>query len=303
MVILSVIGAVLAASAAVYLLLLRTYITARDEAGAIGAFERLLGAGYGVISDPLGEFTRTPEDADRMAEAYAQNIRHLAPLAARHPGKVAIAVKPTAIGVGSDEGATRRAERICWAARATGVFVWFDAETRAVHMPTHDLVTGLARRGFRDLGLAIQSMYTDASWLLLSVSRLPISVRLVKGAYAGDGDTKDGAAIAEHLRRLIHAARSCYDDRPAMVATGSCDETVIREAGNEVERQFLWGVRPNLAARLLAEGRRVTVYCPFGDLKRGHGYFMRRLREGIRWSTLWLFVRNILEARRFRRSL
>ena len=287
--------------AAGYGLLLTTYIVGRDEAGTIAVFRRLLKKGYGIISDQLGEYVTDDTGADRLAAAHLANVRHLADLAAAYPGRVAVAMKPTALGltVGSERARLRAAE-ICSVAASLGVFVWFDVESKETLAAYHTFVVDLAQV-FPNVGVVVQAMHLSSTKVVTMLASHNVHVRLVKGAYA-DGEILETQALRDSLIKLnAHARVEFWDDR--LVALGSCDDVVVASAGIAQEHQLLWGVRSALAVHLREQGKRVTIYCPFGSLKSGHGYFMRRLKEGIHFSMMLNFVRNILEARRFRKSI
>jgi proline dehydrogenase len=72
-------------------------------------------------------------------------------------------------------------------------------------------------------------------------------------------------AIASHnLRSVAHA-----------LAVNSA----AGRADTDLELQVLRGLGDDLAAALAAQGRRVRIYCPVGDLVAGMAYLVRRLLE------------------------
>lgn len=284
-----------------YAILLTTYIVARDESSAIIMFWRLLRSGYGIISDRLGEFVSDAATADRMAAEHLSNVRNLGSMAAAHPGKVAVAIKPTALGLTvGKEAAIERARTIVSVAQTLGVFVWFDAENKETLPAYQDFVLTLSAE-FMNVGAVVQAMHVPATSLIEQLSFSNLHVRIVKGAY-GDGEIVERQDLRQRMIDLNQHALAQFGNEQ-LVAIGSCDEPVVERAGRSQELQLLWGVRGALAEGLRKQGRYVTIYCPFGSLKAGHGYFMRRLKEGIHPSMIITFIRNIFEARRFRKTL
>jgi proline dehydrogenase len=129
--------------------------------------------------------------------------------------------------------------------------------------------------------------------------RPPLVVRLVKGAYWDREVAEAGQhGWAEPVftdkrecdRNFEELTRRLLDARPAVrVAVGSHNLRSLSHAiaydrlrggdGTDIELQTLRGLGDELAARLAADGFRVRVYCPVGDLVAGMAYLVRRLLE------------------------
>jgi proline dehydrogenase len=105
-----------------------------------------------------------------------------------------------------------------------------------------------------------------------------VPVRLVKGAYVEPSAAAHpwGAATDTAYVELAHALR----DADATVRLATHDDALLERllpALPEADCEVLLGVRPRLASSLVAAGRRVRVYVPYGpDWFR---YFMRRRAE------------------------
>jgi RHH-type proline utilization regulon transcriptional repressor/proline dehydrogenase/delta 1-pyrroline-5-carboxylate dehydrogenase len=123
-------------------------------------------------------------------------------------------------------------------------------------------------------------------------------VRLVKGAY-WDAETAQAAqhgwtppvfsGKAETDRSFETMTVRLIEARPVvrpLIASHNLRSiahavAVGRRAGAEAELEFqvLRGLGDELAAALAANGLRVRVYCPVGDLVAGMAYLVRRLLE------------------------
>ena len=127
---------------------------------------------------------------------------------------------------------------------------------------------------------------------------VPLSVRLVKGAY-WDAETAQAAQHgwtapvfsekAETDRNFEALTARLLDSRPIvrpLIASHNLRSVahaiaLARRAGAEsaLEFQVLRGLGDDLADALAASGLRVRVYCPVGDLVAGMAYLVRRLLE------------------------
>jgi len=94
--------------------------------------------------------------------------------------------------------------------------------------------------------------------------------------------------ITRSLEHGGYTAIATHDDRVIAEAIAFIQTHGV-PAGT-YEFQMLYGVRPQLQRRLLAEGRRVMIATPFGA--DWYPYFMRRLAE--RPANVLFFVRNLL---------
>jgi proline dehydrogenase len=136
-------------------------------------------------------------------------------------------------------------------------------------------------------------------WTRTTARTTPLTVRLVKGAY-WDHEVVDarqrGWVAPVHRpkadcdRSFESLTRRLLAHRPALrIAIASHNLRSIahaiacnRAAGGadtDLELQVLRGLGDDLAHALAAQGHRVRVYCPIGDLVAGMAYLVRRLLE------------------------
>jgi RHH-type proline utilization regulon transcriptional repressor/proline dehydrogenase/delta 1-pyrroline-5-carboxylate dehydrogenase len=177
----------------------------------------------------------------------------------------------------------------------------------------------LASEEFRQgpsVGVVLQGYLRDSgeeldrilAWAGETDRTQPLVVRLVKGAY-WDHESAEAQQHgwrvpvftdkAECDRNFEALTRRLLDARPAIrVAVASHNLRSVAHAiaynrlsggaDADLELQVLRGLGDELAAALAAEGLRVRVYSPIGDLVAGMAYLVRRLLENTsNESFLW----------------
>jgi RHH-type proline utilization regulon transcriptional repressor/proline dehydrogenase/delta 1-pyrroline-5-carboxylate dehydrogenase len=201
--------------------------------------------------------------------------------------------------------------RLLRRARDLGAHLHIDMESMDSRELILDMVLELlAEPEFREgpsAGVVLQAYLCDAEDVLDrmlafahgSDRRVPLTVRLVKGAY-WDHETIEAAQHgwaspvwsekAESDRCFERCTRRLIDAyplvRPAIASHNlrSVAHAVVyaRHAGlapGDVELQVLRGLGDDLQDALAAEGLRGRTYCPVGDLVAGMAYLVRRLLE------------------------
>lgn len=260
---------------------------------AVAKASRLAAQGFRVTLDHLGENV-----ADR-AMARVATEEYLTGLQALHAHRLDcnISIKLTQIGLDIDRTFCRdNLRRIVQTAAPLQGFVRVDMEGSAYTEATLDLVSDV-HHALPHVGVVIQAMLrrSRADIERLIAERIP--VRLVKGAY------NEPAAIAYRDRREVERQFAELLERllPSGVRTAVAthDATLIDRAkaiakahrlgSSDFEFQMLLGVRESLQRQLVAEGRRVRVYMPYGAAWLP--YVVRRLRE--RKENCWFVVRNL----------
>jgi RHH-type proline utilization regulon transcriptional repressor/proline dehydrogenase/delta 1-pyrroline-5-carboxylate dehydrogenase len=307
----------------------RQFIAGATPAAALPRLAALWRRGEAATVDLLGEKTVTAAEADRYAARVEELLTTLVTGTAAWPEqphlerdpwgtlpRAHVSVKPTALAPrfapltaaeGLDEAATRL-RPVLERARAERAAVTLDTE----HDEAKDLTLELVRRlgaEFPDgpqLGCVVQAYRTDAfhdlrelvAWSADTL-RVPLQIRLVKGAY-WDQETVVAAAagwpapVFEHKREtdanFERCTRLLVDHagtvRPAIgshnVRSLAYAIEYARERGRDdsaVELQLLYGMAEPVHAALVAMGRRVRVYAPVGALVPGMAYLVRRLLE------------------------
>ncbi|MGH9013288.1 MAG: proline dehydrogenase family protein [Acidimicrobiia bacterium] len=307
----------------------RQFIAGATPAAALPRLEALWKRGEAATVDLLGEKTVTEAEAARYAARVEEMLGALLegsrswpeqPRLERDPwgelGRVNVSVKPTALSsrfgpLTADEGLAEAEERlrpILERARASSATIHLDTE----HDEAKDLTFDLLRRlgtAFPDgpqLGCVVQAYRRDAhadlrdlvDWSAGTL-RVPLQVRLVKGAYWDQetvvasaegwpapvfGQKRETDANYERCTRLLvdHAG----EVRPAIASHNvrSIAHAVAyaRSRGlddSALELQLLYGMAEPVHAALVAMRQRVRVYAPVGELVPGMAYLVRRLLE------------------------
>jgi proline dehydrogenase len=219
-------------------------------------------------------------------------------------------LRPDAPHLGRDDAA-RRMRPLLQRARDLGAHLHIDMESLDSLETTMDLIFELLDEDeFREgpsAGLVLQAYLRESpdqldrilAWAAASARRPPLVVRLVKGAY-WDHEIVEARqhgwqapvfeVKADCDRNFEELTRRLLDARPDLrVAIGSHNLRSVahaiaynRHSGGEdrdVELQVLRGLGDELGHALAAQGLRVRVYCPVGDLVAGMAYLVRRLLE------------------------
>jgi proline dehydrogenase len=229
--------------------------------------------GFTVTLDRLGEAS-----TGASADSYAADASALLTAQAAAGLEPNVSVKLTAIGLSEGNAvAAARLDRILATAQAVHGFVRVDAEYPNSLDQLHDIVCA-ARAAGRPVGTVLQANMQRSGADLERLITAGIPVRLVKGAYdpGAEGVGDMGAVDAAYLSLAERLLAS-----PIPLAFGTHDDRIISKlgAGAQVrgEIQLLYGVRSDLAERLLASGWRVRIYTPYGP--DWWPYSLRRMAE------------------------
>jgi proline dehydrogenase len=276
----------------------RRFVAGERVAEALPVLHEITAGGRALIVDVLGEYVRDREAAETMAATVAATIDGLQ--GAGIPPVVS--VKPTQLGLALDpELAAALATGLGRRAEEAGGRVCLDMEDHRFVDATLTLLARMRAAGACAASTVLQAyLHRTPGDLAALLAEMPTGseVRIVKGAY------HEAPAVALHdmpaIRRAYLALCERAWRRGAKVNVATHDEALIREAtaflrGADLPReryelQLLYGVRPQLQARLVAEGHPVRLYVPIGA--DWYGYFSRRLAE--RPANVVVVLRGIL---------
>ncbi len=307
----------------------RQFIAGETARQAMARLTRLWRAGQASTVDLLGEKTLTATEADEYAARVDELLAAFVATSASWPDDPAlerdpwgpvpranVSVKPTALSPRFDPlenghavaDAFTRVRPVLERARASDATVHLDTESYAVKDLTFDLVRAIGGE-FPDgpqLGCVVQAYLRESfddlraliDWSARTL-RVPLQVRLVKGAYwdaetvearaAGwpspvFADKRDTDANYERCVRLMVARAG--EIRPAFASHNvrSLAYAVVhaRAAGlhdTAFELQLLYGMAAPVHDALRRLGLRTRVYAPVGALIPGMAYLVRRLLE------------------------
>lgn len=229
--------------------------------------------GFTVTLDRLGEAS-----SGAAADAYAADASSLLTAQAAAGLEPNVSVKLTAIGLAEGNAvAAARLDRILATAQGVNGFVRVDAEYPNSLDQMHEIVAA-ARAAGRPVGAVVQANLQRSGADLERLIAAGIPVRLVKGAY-DPGAEGVGDIEAVNAAYLALAERLISTNLP--IAFGTHDDCIISKLGAAAqtrgEIQLLYGVRSDLAERLVANGWRVRIYTPYGP--DWWAYSLRRMAE------------------------
>ena len=256
------------------------YIAGPTLADARRTVAGLNAAGKLATVDVLGEEITRPEETEAIAQAYLDVLA-----AIETDGlESSVSVKLTGLGLKLDRALCREnLEAVVRDAAARGTFVRIDMEDSSTTDDTFRLYRELREAGLVNLGIVLQACLRRTVADVRALSDLQPNVRLCKGIYV------EPAAIAfqefEAVRANFVAALDALLAGGSYVGVATHDEWLLRRslervdglAPAEYELQMLLGVRERRASELVAAGRRLRVYVPFG--RRWYEYSLRRLQE------------------------
>jgi len=308
----------------------RDFIAGATVPETVERLRKVRDDGFAFTLDLLGEATVSEAEADRYAQDYLEMLDGLKAAQADWPAidadgsldwgqapRINVSLKPSALYSQSTPADVDRSvghilDRLKPITRKVvgmGGFLCIDIEMRRLKEITQELYCRLrADPEFRDyphLGLAVQVYLRESDqdiqrlldWA--QAEALPISIRLVKGAY-WDYETviarqrgwpdplytvkaeADAAfeRAAEHLLRhhdLCHFACASHNVRSVSAVIEMARALGVPE--ERYEFQVLYGMAEPFRKALRRMVGRVRLYTPFGEMLPGMAYLMRRLLE------------------------
>ncbi len=305
------------------------FIIGENTDDAMKTIKKIRKMGFAFTVDILGEATVSEKEAAGYMEKYFELLHELKKnyqswpdldnkeLDWGHAPRINLSVKPSALFSqthpmdfeGSVSGILKRLEPIYQRVIELNGFLCIDMEHYHFKDITLEVYRRLrSRKAFRHypyLGLAIQSYLRDTDRDLAALlhwakaETLPISIRLVKGAY-WDYETvvakqngwdvpvytikaESDIAFERHTRIILanhpicHFACGSHNIRSISAAMETARELQVPE--ERYEFQILYGMAEPVRKGLLNIAKRVRLYSPYGDLLPGMAYLVRRLLE------------------------
>jgi proline dehydrogenase len=284
------------------------FVAGESTDDAVAAVRQLRNAGIDVTMDHLGEDTTVARQADATVDASLELVDVLSRAGLAEGAEMSI--KLSAVGAtlavsrdvpaGCEAYALAGARQIARAAYAAGARVTLDMEDHTTVDATLRTLKAL-RADFPDVGVAIQAMLHRTEADLAGLVGAGSRVRLVKGAYqepdsvAHTGATEIDLAYVRALKLLMagdgYPMVASHD--PRMIAIAGQLAARAGRGPDDFEHQMLYGIRTDEQRRLVAAGRTVRVYVPYGS--DWYGYFTRRLAE--KPANLLFFLRSLISRR------
>jgi proline dehydrogenase len=252
------------------------YIAGSTLPDAAGVVRRLNAEGLLATIDVLGEEITHADEARAIARAYLDVFDAIE----REQLDANVSVKLTALGLKLSYDLCK--ENVLQVL-AQGRFVRIDMEDSTTTDATLRLYRELRDAGHHNVGVVLQAYLRRTLADVGALADLKPNVRLCKGIYveppslAFNGADSVRMSFVQCLDALLEAG--------AYVAAATHDEKLIGEAlrRDVPEFQMLLGVREERARELVADGRRVRIYVPFGE--QWYAYSLRRLQENPAMAT------------------
>ena len=308
----------------------RSFIIGETTDQALKSIRNLRQDGFAFTVDILGEATVNEKEAQSYMQQYLDLFDALEEASPEweclgggdtgdwgYAPKINVSVKPSALFSQTDpkdfEGSVRgilsRLSEIYTRVQALGGFMCIDMESYHTKNITLEVYRRLrSHEQFRDypgLRLAVQSYLRDTDHDLKELlqwardEELPISIRLVKGAYwdyesviaRQNGwevpvytiKAESDAAFERHTRIILENHDICsYACGSHNIRSIAAAMVMAQELGVPEERyefQILYGMAEPVRKGLLNVAKRVRLYAPYGTLLPGMAYLVRRLLE------------------------
>ena len=258
------------------------YIAGSELGDATRVVRALNTHGRTATVDVLGEEITSGEETRAIAGTYENVLAEID----RARLDANISVKPTALGLGLDFALFRaNVERVVSAAAQRRRFVRIDMEDSTTIDDTLRLYRELRGGGHHNVGIVLQASLRRTVDDIELLADLKPWVRLCKGIYVEPEAVqyRDFSAVRANFVRALEA----LFDTGARAAIATHDDWLLEEAKRliaerglgpeDYEFQMLLGVRAELGDALVAEGRRLRIYVPFGS--HWYQYALRRLQE------------------------
>lgn len=246
-----------------------------------------------VTLDVLGEFIKTPEEADTNKREYL----NLIDICHKHSIDGNFSLKPTSFGLLIDkEVCNKHIREIVAKAASYNGFIRIDMEDSPCTDPEIELFRKLKGEFPGNVGLVLQSYlkrtHNDLENMMdLHSSTYPLNIRLCKGIYVEPEaiSYKKYEEINSHyledlefmLKNRMYAAIATHD-KPLIEGAYRLIEK-YNVPGNMYEFQMLYGVTPKLRDKIVADGHKMRIYVPFG--RQWFSYSTRRLKENPKMAT------------------
>ena len=307
----------------------KQFIIGENTSDAMKNLKKIRKDGFAFTVDILGEASVSEIESEAYLNEYIELLNALkkehtswaalggGELDWGHAPKVNISVKPTALFSqaspkdfeGSVRGIEKRLAAILRKVKEMNGFMRIDMEQYKFKDITLEVYRRLrSSEEFRDyphLGIVLQAYLKDTDKDLadlLAWSRaqgLPISIRLVKGAY-WDSETviakqngwdipvwtikaESDAAYERQAKVILENHDICHfgcaSHNIRTIAAVMETAKALNVPDERYEFQVLYGMAEPVRKGLMKVAKRVRLYAPYGDLLPGMAYLVRRLLE------------------------
>ncbi|MCX6327648.1 MAG: proline dehydrogenase family protein [Bacteroidia bacterium] len=271
----------------------RPYISGETIEDAIQVSKNLNSKNIKVTLDVLGEFIKTPEEAELNKKEYL----NLIDITCKNGIEGNFSLKPTSFGLLIDKNIcfNHIREIVAKAASFKG-FIRIDMEDSPCTDDEIELFRKLKAEFPENVGLVLQAYlkrtFKDIEQMLdLNSINVPVSYRLCKGIYVESEAIayKKYEEINHHFledlefmfRNKIHVGIATHDKHLVDSACKLIEKYNVPK--KMYEFQMLYGVTPKLRESIVDKRHTMRVYVPFG--KQWFGYSTRRLKENPKMAS------------------
>ncbi|SDK83364.1 L-proline dehydrogenase [Maridesulfovibrio ferrireducens] len=306
----------------------RQFIIGQKAKEAVKGIRKLRKDGFAFVLDLLGEATVSQEEAQAYLDGYLEVLDALegeykkwdaldasGDLDWGSAPKINVAVKPSAFYSqskpvdleGTVQGMIKSIEPVYQKVMGMNGFMCIDMEALKYKEPTIEMYKRLRKKypEYQHLGIVFQAYLKcvdhDVKDLIdwAREENLPISIRLVKGAYwdyetviAKQNDWEvpvwthkpESDMAFERVSKMIlenhdicHFACASHNIRSISAIMEMASKMNVPD--ERYEFQVLYGMAEPVRKGLRNVAKRVRLYCPYGDLIPGMAYLVRRLLE------------------------
>ena len=257
--------------------------------------------GIHCILNYLGEELSDAESVRKTIEEYILLLHAIK----TQKLMASISVKPTQIGLSLGyDFCLKNFQQILDIASETKTFVWLDMESYKFVGSTISLYRQIIEQNNR-VGIVLQSYLKRSYSDLIDLLEYNSNIRIVKGAYKESEDIayQSKLQVDENYLKLVRILFSKDNEiklENRVIAIATHDSKLIQMAidlfyqsgikKENLQFQFLKGIRDNLKMDLLGKGFRIYEYIPYGQ--NWLPYSIRRLKE--RKRNILLLLHSLL---------
>lgn len=270
------------------------YITGEKRDDGIGIAQKLVGEGYRVSLEYIGENTMTVEESVKVKEEFLHIIEDFS----RHSMQQTVSLDLSHIGLTIDPKiAKKNIIEIAEKASLHNITIMISMEESA----KTDAILSIYKhvsKNFSNVGITIQAHLYRSREDIKELLTYPGKIRVVKGAYKEPTDIAMPRSN-ELTENYLHIVELLIEaDHPVSIAT--YDKNILDELEQRnffqhpnVEIEMLYGIQPNLLNELKNKGYPCKIYLTYGN--DWFLYICHRIAEHP--ENLYQFITDIVSSK------
>jgi len=244
------------------------YVAGEDRQEGLAVGRMLADMGYAVSLEYIGENTADAVECQTAAEEMKSLIREIGEIAGIRTGaRVSFDLSHIGLSV-ETQLAYRQLMELAQEARGAGIELFISMEESTKTESILDVYRQTSAV-YPNIGITLQAQLNRTAMDLAALSGSSRRIRIVKGAYQEPEALAMPRSLALDDRYLTLIQLAIHQGHRVSIATH--DERIIGEVINRgwldsggVEFEMLYGIRPDLSARLQAEGYPIRIYVTYG---------------------------------------